>query len=56
MMEFQGVSNDIVNRLCSSSDEDYLEKCVLPTSQFTTQMKSEREGIIKLIDASLIAR
>ena len=56
MMKFQGVSNDIVNELCSCSDEVYSEKSVLPTAQFTTQIKSEGEGIIKLIDASLIAR
>ena len=56
MLAFQGVSSEIVNKLCNNSGYDCLIKQTLPTAQFTTQIKSKEEGIIKLIDASLIAR
>ena len=53
MLEFQGVSSEVANKLCNS---DCIEKNVLPSAQFTTQIKSNEEGLIKLIDASMIAR
>ena len=56
MLEFQGVSPDVVDTLCCFSTKNNLMNNVLPTSNFVTKIIAKEAGIIKLVDASIIAR
>jgi hypothetical protein len=56
MLEFQGVSKDVADKLCCYSTKNNLMNQVLPSSKFVTKIIAREDGIIKLVDASIIAR
>ena len=56
MLEFQGVSRDVADSLCCFSTTTNLVNQVLPTPNFVTKIIAKEAGIIKLVDASIIAR
>ena len=56
MLVFQGVSQDVADMLCCYSTKNNLTNKVLPTSKYVTKIIGKEDGVIKLVDASIIAR
>ena len=56
MLIFQGVTKEVADKVCYDNVEDDGTKLPLPKSKYISQIKAKAAGIIKLLDASAIAR
>ena len=56
MLLFQGVAQNIADALCNGPLDFGQTSNILPTSKHITNIKANANGIIHLIDASIIAR
>ena len=56
MLIFQGVDQDIADALCKESLDFGQMNNIVPTSKHITNIKANDNGLIHLIDASIIAR
>ena len=56
MLLFQGVAQDVADALCMESLDFGQMNNILPISKHITNISANSNGIIHLIDASIIAR